>query len=144
MPSNWAQLLGNKVSSIDLSHYNFTSENLGRLRGRGYSGGSACIDLNNFEPSAAELFYRPPGTTSMAGVKSSGPAEVGVMRLARYPNVGGAVPSAQVSCATEFVLHMRWAMVSGWRLRRVWCCSETIALMRKRAADHRIGHRSQP
>jgi hypothetical protein len=50
-----------------------------------------------FEPSAAELFFRPDTPASAAGARSSGAAEDGaVCRLARWPNVqlDPAVPSA--------------------------------------------------
>lgn len=52
----------NTVQTVDLGKYNFTD--LGKLTGRGYSGGSACILVNNFQESAAELFFRPGITLS--------------------------------------------------------------------------------
>jgi len=70
---------------VDLTAYNVTT---GTLRARGYSGGSACIVINNFEPSAAELFFLPGG-----GNGSQGFDPRGGMRLARYPNVAVDVPS---------------------------------------------------
>ena len=82
------------VVHVDLARYNFSSSSLGKLRGRGYSGGSACILLNNYEDSPAELHYRPAGHSSAAGARSCGAQEVGRMRLARWPNVEAAAPSA--------------------------------------------------
>jgi hypothetical protein len=79
--------------TVDLMPYNFSSSTLGQLRGRGYTGGSACILLNNLEASQAELFFRPGSAASLAGARSSGAEEVGTMRLARFPNIAGAVPS---------------------------------------------------
>ena len=81
------------VQTVDLKPLKFTSANLGTLKGRGYTGGSACILLNNYESSAAELFYRPPGPNSIAGARSSGAEEIGTMRMARYPNVENSVPA---------------------------------------------------
>ena len=79
----------------DLAQYNFTSASLGRLSGRGYSGGSACILTANYEPSAAELFYRPDGLGSSAGARAYGPAQEGTMWVARTPNrASGGLPSA--------------------------------------------------
>ena len=85
------------VQTIDLKKFNFTEANLGKLLGRGYTGGSACIDLDNLESSAAELFFRPGGANSLAGARSSGAEEVGTMRLARFPSVENAVPAVGVS-----------------------------------------------
>lgn len=82
------------IVHVDLARYNFSSSSLGKLRGRGYSGGSACILLNNYENSPAELHYRPAGPASSAGARSFGAQEVGRMRLARWPNVEAAAPSA--------------------------------------------------
>ena len=81
------------VQTVDLKPLKFTSASLGTLTGRGYTGGSACILLDNYESSPSELFYRPPGPNSVAGARSSGPEEIGTMRLARYPNVDNAVPA---------------------------------------------------
>ena len=82
------------VQRVDLSAFNFSADSLGELRGRGYSGGSACILLDNYEQSAAELFYRPDGPSSAAGARSYGPAESGTMRIARTPDRAGGTPSA--------------------------------------------------
>ena len=71
---------------VDLKLYNFSAANLGKLSGRGYAGGSACILVDNFEVSAAELFYRPSGARSAAGVRAYGPAQEGMMWIARSPN----------------------------------------------------------
>ena len=80
---------------VDLTKFNFSSANLGHLSGRGYSGGSACILVNNFEVSAAELFYRPAGARSAAGARAYGPAQEGMMWVARYPNrQSGGLPAA--------------------------------------------------
>ena len=79
--------------TLDLSTYGFSAANLGRLRGKGYTGGNACIVTNNYIPTAAELTYRPGGAASVAGAAAYGPGEIGTMRLARYPNVQAAVPS---------------------------------------------------
>ena len=82
--------------TVDLAAHGFTSaRDLGELRGRGYSGGSACIEVNVFEPSAAELFYRPDGPSSVAGARAYGPSEAssGRMRLARFPNAAPDVPA---------------------------------------------------
>lgn len=81
------------VRTVDLGAYNFSAANLGELSGRGYSGGSACIDVDNFEPSAAELFFRADGPASAAGARSYGPEESGGMWLARYPDRAGGLPS---------------------------------------------------
>ena len=82
--------------NIDLKQYNMTTDTLGKLSGRGYSGGSACILINNFEKSAAELFYRAPGSQSNAGHRAYGAAQQGGMWLARFPNrASGGLPSAQ-------------------------------------------------
>jgi hypothetical protein len=80
---------------VDLKTYNFTAVNLGKLSGRGYSGGSACILVDNFEPSAAELFFRPAGASSAAGARAYGPAQEGTMWVARFPNrAAGGLPAA--------------------------------------------------
>ena len=80
---------------VDLTQYNFTSDSLGKLSGRGYSGGSACILTANYEPSAAELFYRPDGASSLAGARAYGPAQEGTMWVARAPNRAlGGLPAA--------------------------------------------------
>ena len=52
---------------VDLTKYGLSSATLGVLKGRGYSGGSACIEVTNFEASAAELFYRPGGMVRPGG-----------------------------------------------------------------------------
>jgi parallel beta-helix repeat protein len=84
----------NGLISIDLAKYNFSADNLGKLKGRGYSGGSACILLNRFESSAAELFYRPNSTRSTASARSVSVEDMDTMRLARFPNVAsGGLPS---------------------------------------------------
>ena len=57
----------------DLSAFNFSADSLGELRGRGYSGGSACILLGNYAQSAAALFYRPDGPSSAASAAESTP-----------------------------------------------------------------------
>ena len=81
---------------IDLRKYNMTTDTLGKLSGRGYSGGSACILVNNFEKSATELFYRAPGSQSYAGHRAYGAAQHGGMWVARFPNrAQGGLPSAQ-------------------------------------------------
>jgi hypothetical protein len=80
---------------VDLTQYNFTTDSLGKLSGRGYSGGSACILTANYEPSAAELFYRPDGAGSAAGARAYGPAQEGTMWVARSPNrASGGLPAA--------------------------------------------------
>lgn len=73
--------------NVDLAEHGFTPESLGRLLPRGYSGGNACIDTTRFEPSAAELFYRP--------VAPPGPSDghASRMRVARFPNVNGESPA---------------------------------------------------
>ena len=142
IPGDGAALLSNGAITIDLSRYNFSSANLGELRGRGYSGGSACIDLDNFEPSAAELFYRPPGPASTAGEKSSGPAEVGVMRLARFPNVGGAVPSAQVPLCCKALLRRTLAAPCARRVRTT-TTGTTATVTCMLVSTTRTGPRSQ-
>eukprot|EP00039_Didymoeca_costata_P032638 m.38652 g.38652 ORF g.38652 m.38652 type:complete len:749 (+) comp9460_c0_seq1:108-2354(+) len=76
-----------QLVSVDLGQYNFTKETLGNLTGRGYSGGSACILLNNFEESAAELFYRAANIPT-AGQAAATQDGVDTMYLARYPNKG--------------------------------------------------------
>ena len=84
------------AQKVDLTKFGFTSATLGELKGRGYSGGSACIDVDNFETSAAELFYRPASASSAAGAKAYGPdaSTSGRMRLARFPNAADDVPAA--------------------------------------------------
>lgn len=69
------------IKTFDLKILHLLANDTGVLRGRGYSGGSACILLNNFEPSAMELFYRLPPTTTAATR----------MVLARYPNLSSSV-----------------------------------------------------
>ena len=91
---------------------------LGRLKGRGYAGGSACILLNNFESSPAELFYRPPGSLSSAGARSSGAKEVGAMRIARFPSVAADVPSTG-DWAKITAVHNRTLTVSGTTPARI-------------------------
>lgn len=81
--------LGDSVIEVDLHQYGFTSPSqLGQLTGRGYAGGSACIEVNNFMPSAAELFYRP--SNCISGVAQSFFVDNDdasfQMQLARYPN----------------------------------------------------------
>ena len=93
LPATPAGADASAPTTVDLKPLNFSSASLGTLKGRGYAGGSACILLNNYESSPAELFYRPPGPASNAGARSSGPEAVGMMRMARYPSVMGAVPS---------------------------------------------------
>jgi hypothetical protein len=80
---------------IDLRAYNLSGAALGNLSARGYSGGSACILANNWEPSAAELFFRPDGPRSRAGARAYGPAQDGTMWVARHPNrAAGGLPAA--------------------------------------------------
>eukprot|EP00912_Choanoflagellata_sp_UC4_P001331 UC4_evm1s818 len=71
------------LSPFDLSSLNFTTANIGELKGRGYAGGSGCILVDNYESAAAELFYRR--ADSIAGVADPDP-DAATMRLARYPN----------------------------------------------------------
>jgi len=79
---------------VDLSKYNFSSASLGVLRGRGYAGGSACINVYCYNASAAELFFRPDTAASEAGARSAGSAGDGARcRLARWPNAAQAVPT---------------------------------------------------
>ena len=81
---------------VDLGAYNFTSASLGSLAFRGYAGGSACILVNNFEPSGAELFFRPSGVTAgaVAAAAASGDDDALDMRLARFPNRAAAASPA--------------------------------------------------
>ena len=82
--------------TVDLTKHGFSAANLGALKMRGYAGGSACIDVQNFEPSAAELFFRPAGAASAAGARAYGASDAasGRMRLARFPNAAPGVPAA--------------------------------------------------
>eukprot|EP01043_Picozoa_sp_COSAG02_P005841 COSAG02_NODE_161_length_32629_cov_10.363142_9_plen_428_part_00 len=109
------------VQTVDLKPLKFTSASLGTLKGRGYTGGSACILLDNYESSPAELFYRPPGPNSIAGARSSGPEEIGTMRLARYPNIDNAVPTisdwAKITSVNNHTVKISGAnstMLAGW------------------------------
>jgi parallel beta-helix repeat protein len=100
------------VINIDLSKYNFSADNLGKLKGRGYSGGSAAILLNRFESSAAELFYRPNSIRSTAGARSVSVEDMDTMRLARFPNVASdGIPSAadwlQISTVSDHTLGLK-------------------------------------
>jgi hypothetical protein len=69
---------GDGIIQVNLRAQNITQ--YGALKARGYAGGSACILLDNFEPSALELFYRPAD-----GVNTT--VESRMMSLARYPNL---------------------------------------------------------
>lgn len=82
---------GTAITQVNLKKYNFSTSNLGKLSGRGYSGGSACIDLNNFEASAAELFYRPHKEGGAGAGAGAGDVveDLETMRVARFPNVAG-------------------------------------------------------
>jgi hypothetical protein len=101
------------LQKVDLRQFNFTAETLGVYRGRGYAGGSACILLNNFEASPAELFYRPAGPSSTAGSRSSSEREVGVMRVARFPSVTGDVPSTSDWAKVTSVQNKTTLTISG-------------------------------
>ena len=81
---------------VDLGAYNFTSASLGSLKFRGYAGGSACILVNNFEPSGAELFFRPSGITAgaVAAAAANGDDDALDMHLARFPNRAAAASPA--------------------------------------------------
>jgi len=81
------------VVVVDLGKLGFDRASLGVLKGRGYSGGSACIRLDAFEPSAAELSFRPAG--AVAGRADGAPADA-QMDLARFPN---RVPGPSASTA---------------------------------------------
>lgn len=95
LPSTNPQAAAASPLVVDLTKFGFTSATLGKLSGRGYSGGSACILVQNFESSAAELFYRPHGASSAAGARAYGPAQLGGMWNARSPNrAPGGLPAA--------------------------------------------------
>eukprot|EP00937_MAST-01D_sp_MAST-1D-sp2_P008130 g8130.t1 len=71
------------VVVVDLGKLGFDRASLGELKARGYSGGSACIRLDAFEPSAAELSFRR--RDARAGRADGAPADA-QMELARFPN----------------------------------------------------------
>jgi hypothetical protein len=90
------------VMNVDLYKHNITD--FGTLKGRGYAGGSGCIELNNFEPSALELFFHSSG---------EGTTESRMMSLARYPNLQFPVAKAnweQVKSVKGSVLGVSSAM----------------------------------
>lgn len=60
--------------TVDLAKHGFSAANLGTLAMRGCAGGSACIDVQNFEPSAAELFFRPPAPPPQPARARTAPA----------------------------------------------------------------------
>lgn len=96
------------VVTIDLRSRNLTD--FGKLRGRGYAGGSGCILTQNYEPSALEMFYRDVDKTS---------SEERQMVLARYPDI------------TYPVSKSNWIQVGSVKGNTVGVPSSLIARMRK-------------
>jgi len=88
---------------VDLTQLNLTANDTGVLRPRGFpGGGGAGIAVWRFEPSAAELFFRPAsvGHVGRGQQGQSHNAADAQMRLARFPNLAqpGKPSTAGVSC----------------------------------------------
>eukprot|EP01052_Picozoa_sp_SAG31_P016675 SAG31_NODE_1113_length_9854_cov_2.770682_4_plen_786_part_00 len=75
------------VYTVDLAQLNLTANDMGVLRPRGFpGGGGAGIAIWRFEPSGAELFYRP-NLAGHAGRGQNRNAAEAQMHLARFPNI---------------------------------------------------------
>ena len=75
------------VYTVDLTQLNLTANDTGVLRPRGFpGGGGAGIAVWRFEPSGAELFFRPAAAGRVGRGQNRNAADA-QMRLARFPNL---------------------------------------------------------